>query len=58
MRLCSQLYFPIEKEAKGKINSLQTFYSQELKKFSDSKKRGDALDDSYVSNGFISLKLI
>ena len=40
-----------------RINSLWKFNSKELKKISDSKSRA-ALDDTYESNGFISLKLL
>ena len=40
IRPCSQLYFPSEKEANGKINSLRTFYTlTNSKKFSDSQKK-------------------
>ena len=46
---CSKVYFPLEKEVNGKINSHQTFYSNELKKFSDSKKSGAGLDDTCES---------
>ena len=41
-----------------KISSLKTFNSKELKKLSDCKKGGAVLDDTYKSNGTISLKLI
>ena len=36
----------IFQEVNGKINSLQTFYSNELQKFSDGKKTGAAWDDN------------
>ena len=40
IRLCSQLYFPSEKEVNGKINSLRTFYTlTNSKNFSDSQKK-------------------
>ena len=39
IRLCSQLYFPIEKEVNRNINSLRTFYAKGTKKNSDIKKR-------------------
>ena len=48
----------IFQEVNGKINSLRTFYSNELKTFLDGKKTGAALDDTYELNGPISLKLI
>ena len=35
------------------INSLRKFYSKELKKVLDSKS-GAALDDTYVSNGWMT----
>ena len=47
----------IFQEVNGKVNSLRAFYSNELKKFSDGKKTGAALDDTYELNGPISLKL-
>ena len=48
--------FLYKKEVNGKINSLRTVYSKELNKFSDSKKSGAALNDTYESP--VSLKLI
>ena len=57
IRLCSQLYFPSEKEVNGKINSLRTLYSNELKKFSDSQKSGAGLDDTYKPK-LVCFKLI
>ena len=58
MRLCSQLYFPLEKEVNGKINSLQAYYCNELKKSSEYKKVELGRITPKSQNGLISLKLI
>ena len=48
-----KLYFTLVKQVNGNINSLRTFYSKELKKNSDSKKSGAALDDTYSCIGWV-----
>ena len=50
--------FSFRKKSELKISSLRTFYSKELRKFSNSKKSGAALDDTYELMGPFFLKLI
>ena len=60
IRLCSQLYFPSEKELNEKINSLRTFYTlTNSKKFSDSQKKVElGCMTPKSGNGSASLELI
>ena len=58
MLLFSQLYFPLEREVKGTINSVRIFYSNEVKEFSDHKKVELGRMTTASRNGPISLKLI
>ena len=48
--------FSYRKRSEQKINNLRTFYSKELKNFQTAKS-GAPLDNTYESNGSISLKL-